>query len=152
MLTPTEAEEQRARVSFSTTRSSNSSFTQAASSYHTIQLCFFICPSFRITTPAFQYSLASQKIHSSLIEAKFALWPNVSPSAPHTRVLKRPDILTPSSIHHRCLRQTLALRRSVVQIVWLRGLVRHENRRFLPQKSVFSVRPRCHRAASGQPP
>ena len=81
-----------------------------------------------------------------------SMWPNVSPAAPHTRALKRPDTLTPSSIHHRCWRQTLPLRRSVVQIVWLRGLERHENRRFLPQKSVFSVRPRCHRAASGQPP
>ena len=35
--------------------------------------------------------------------------------------------------------------RSVVQISWLRGLGRHENRRLLPQKSVLSVWPRCHR-------
>ena len=33
---------------------------------HTIQLCFFLCPSCRITPPAFQCSLASQKILSSL--------------------------------------------------------------------------------------
>ena len=35
--------------------------------------------------------------------------------------------------------------RSVVQISWLRGLGRHENRRLLPQKSVLSVWPWCRR-------
>ena len=49
-------------ASFSTTRSSNGSFTQAASSYHPV----VFLPSCQITPPAFQCSLASQKILSSL--------------------------------------------------------------------------------------
>ena len=53
------------------------------------------------------------------------------------RALKRLDTLTPSSSCHYCWRQTLPLRRSVVQIGWLRRLERHENRRFLFEKSVF---------------